>query len=69
MTPTGIGTHENFESHHPYSTGFQARVPTGEYGYHYHNPWYPWYLLVQVWSHLLAASVVATLSPGYALMR
>ena len=34
-----------------------AQVPMGEYRYHYHNPWYPWYLLVWVWSCLPAASI------------
>src|ERR1700761_5363192 len=44
-----------------------AWVPTGEYGYHYHNLWYPWYLLVQVQSHLPTASVECPYAIGLGL--
>jgi len=46
-----------------------AWVPTGEYRYHYQDPWYlwyPWYLLVQVQLRMPTTTVEATLSHEYA---
>src|SRR6201996_593814 len=45
------------------TTGYLcARVPTGESGYHYQDPWYPWYPLVRVRSRTPVATILATLA-------
>src|ERR1700761_7450294 len=45
------------------TTGYLcARVPAGELGYHYQDPWYLWYPLVRVRSRTPVATILATLA-------
>src|SRR6201996_3098868 len=60
-------TQQVFRHRYPPPTGdtmgyLHAWVPVGESGYHYHNPWYLWYLLVLVQSRMPVTTRLATLT-------